>query len=78
MVQPVSVLLVAATAGSGCCELPLKATAEDEEEIKEVTVSLAEAKETSVDAAVARGLSELDIFSGLKKNRKACVALARV
>lgn len=61
MVQPVSVPLVVATAGSDCCELPLEATAEDEEEIKEV--SLAEAKETSVDAAVARGLSELDIFS---------------
>lgn len=46
--EPISVLLSVTIVGSDCCTLPLK-TAEDEEEIR-VTVSMADAKEITVDA----------------------------
>lgn len=46
--EPISVLLAVTIAGGDCCKLPLK-TAEDEEEIR-VTVSMADAKEITVDA----------------------------
>lgn len=41
--------------GSICCKLPFKAPEEDAEARQEVAVSLAAAKETSVDDAVAAG-----------------------
>lgn len=44
--------------GDGC-NLPLKSTEEEEEEIQEATASLADAKEISADAAVGAVLSEL-------------------
>lgn len=44
-------------AGSNCCNLPLKSTEEDRDETQEVTVSLAAAKEISLDAAAAAVLS---------------------
>lgn len=47
--EPISILLSVTIVGSDCCKLPLK-TAENEEEIR-VTVSMADAKEITVDAA---------------------------
>lgn len=47
-------------AGSDCCKPPLKTTKEDEDEIQEVTVSLTDDKETHLDAAVTRVLSDPD------------------
>lgn len=41
--------------GSICCKLPFKAPVEDAEARQEVAVSLAAAKETSVDDAVVAG-----------------------
>lgn len=53
-------------AWSNCCKLAFKTTEEDEEELQEVTVRPAAAKEMSVDAAGAALLSELDGILTLK------------
>lgn len=49
------------------CKFPLKASEEDNEGKREVTARLANAKEISVDAAVAAVLTELDGFFHIKR-----------
>lgn len=53
--------------GSNCCKPPIRAP-EDKEEKEEVTVGLADAKETTVDAADAALLSELKEESRMALN----------
>lgn len=54
-----------------CCKLPSKTTEKDDEKIQEMTLSLgAERLAWMVDAAVAAGLSELDIILALKEERR--------
>lgn len=59
-------------AGSGCCKLPLQTTEEDERDIRKATVSLAAAKEMSVDAAVAAFDQNWKVFLTLKENQEQC------
>lgn len=49
-------------AGNDFCELPLKAPEEVKEEVQEVTVSPATAKEISIDIAVEAVLSTFNDF----------------
>lgn len=72
--QPIN--LVEMEAGDGCCKLPLKAAEEDDEEIQEVTASLA--TEISLDASTAVVLLELDGIFLTEEQRTALIPFSIV
>lgn len=62
-----TLIVVGTKAGSNCCNLPPEAPEEDEEETQEMTMSLADANEISIDAALMEVLLVADGVLTLKE-----------
>lgn len=75
--EPINILLVVTEAGRDSCKLPFKTTTEDKAEMQEVTVSLADANQISMNVAVAAILPEMDDIFTLQKKQSCCL-LARL
>lgn len=62
-----TLIVVRTKAGSNCCNLPLEGPEENEEETQEMTTSLADANEISIDAALTEVLLVADGVLTLKE-----------